>query len=367
MPEERISFDCIEVEQPLAIFYVGVMEAADLVAISHTDVRQLVANERGLDNYIGFQRELNDKRVRELHEYVNYVDATFPTSILLAIKSGDVEYDAENRRMSVRRDESAATVIDGQHRIAGLENAERTFQTAVTIFIDLDLEDKAHVFSTINLKQTRVNPSLARELSDLARARSPMKTAHNITRLLNSANDSPLYHRIKMLGIATEGREGETVTQALIVDQILDMITWNAARDRNVTKKGGELDPGTLTQRQRYPFRRHVIAENDAVIARCVWNVLDAARTRWPRAWNEVRPRHMLNRTTGVFVLLRFLREYYARLSDDSSVVQTQEFIHLFKDSDLGEDDFTAELYPSGGQGRAALWREVFRPLLSGD
>lgn len=360
---EWLTLPCISVEQPLAIFFVSVIDAPDLVAISHADVRRLQNEGRDFEDYLGFQRPLREPRVKELRRYVNYVDATFPTSILLAIDRKDVEYDETDNTLRVRKADDVATVIDGQHRIAGLEAAEHAFQSIVTVFVDLDLEDKAHVFSTINLKQTKVNPSLARDLFELAKARSPQKTAHTITRLLNSGDGSPLYRRIKMLGMATEGRENETVTQALVVDEIIDMLSWDPAGDRDRIKRKEPLDPGSLQQQRRRPLRHYFISEQDAVIAKNIWNLFDAARQAWPEAWELIRPGHMLNRTTGVFVLLRFLREYYAATGVGRDVIATDELVGLFATLGLENDDFTSERFPSGGQGRSELWK-LMSPLV---
>lgn len=65
---------------------------------------------------------------------------------------------------------------------------------------DLTDEEKAYVFSIINSKQTRVNPSIVYDLFSLAERRSPQKTCHEIARGINSNPDSPFYKKLKMLG-----------------------------------------------------------------------------------------------------------------------------------------------------------------------
>jgi DGQHR domain-containing protein len=71
--------------------------------------------------------------------------------------------------MKVDRSKNVAKIIDGQHRIAGLEEYNGPeFELNVTIFVDMDLEDQALLFATINLKQTRVSKSLAYDLFEFA-------------------------------------------------------------------------------------------------------------------------------------------------------------------------------------------------------
>ena len=142
--------------------------------------------------------------------------------------------------MVITREAEIATVIDGQHRIAGLEEFDKPdqpFELNVTIFIDMELQDQAMTFATINLAQTKVSKSLVYDLYELQKARSPQKTCHNIARLLNSEPGSPLERRIKILGKAT-GEPFESITQATFVTALLKYISSDPMRDRDVLKRG---------------------------------------------------------------------------------------------------------------------------------
>ena len=175
---------CLEVTQPIGTFYIGVIDCRELVRISYADIRRL---DRELDDYLGIQRTLSPKRVDEIRRYSRTLDATFPTGIILAISSDDANYDPTSRKMRIRDGEEVAKIIDGQHRIRGLADySEDNFQLNVSIFIDMDVEDQAMVFATINLAQTKVNKSLVYDLYEYTKSRSPQKTAHNIARLLTA-------------------------------------------------------------------------------------------------------------------------------------------------------------------------------------
>ena len=83
----------------------------------------------------------------------------------------------------------------------------------------MDIQDQAMVFATINLKQTKVNKSLAFDLYEFTKTRSPQRTCHDIARFLNYKKKSPFESRIKMLGV---GRwPTETITQATFVDRVV--------------------------------------------------------------------------------------------------------------------------------------------------
>ena len=150
-------------------------------------------------------------------------------------------YDRATSKIRVRDDGNVAKIIDGQHRIEGLVAYEgNNFQLNVTVFIDMDMEDQAMVFSTINLKQTTVAPSITLELFEYAKTRSPQKTSHNIARLLNGRENSPFHKKIMILGTAT-GRATESLTQAAFIKPLMRYISTDPMSDRDQLKRGRKL------------------------------------------------------------------------------------------------------------------------------
>ena len=88
---DGISFKALRISQPIGEFFIGVMDAKDLVTISVADVRRLHDNE--FDEYIGIQRRLSPTRTKELKKYVKTEDATFPTAVILAVDAENAEFD----------------------------------------------------------------------------------------------------------------------------------------------------------------------------------------------------------------------------------------------------------------------------------
>lgn len=87
MTNNYIVTKALEVVQPIGTFYVCTLSYSDIINISYTDVRRLEGNNREVEEYIGIQRELSPKRVREIEKYVNLVDASFPNTLILSIAS----------------------------------------------------------------------------------------------------------------------------------------------------------------------------------------------------------------------------------------------------------------------------------------
>ncbi len=358
---DRLSFRCVEVTQPLGTFYVGVLDSRDLAAISFADVQRI--ERREVETFLGIERPLSPDRVREIERYVNTVDATFPTGILLAVSSNDAQYDPETGVMALTRGPSIAKIIDGQHRIAGLKAfADGVFQVNVTLFIDMDIEDQAMVFATINLKQTKVSPSIAYNLYEYATSRSPQKTAHDIAKLLNSKPGSPFQDKIKILGTATPGKEQETLTQAAFVNQLLPLMSADPDADRDQLKRHRSLGRPAEGAARRLVFRNMFIDQQDAEIAKVLWNYFSAVRRRWSRAWDAAERGLILNRTAGFNALMRLLPVMYTALGKPGEVVGEDTFYGPFERLSLRDEDFNPQKYIPGSTGQ----RNLFVDLLDG-
>jgi DGQHR domain-containing protein len=369
-PGQFISVPCIEAVQPIGSMYIAVIGCGDLELISYADVRRL---ELGIDNrdvedYIGIQRLLNPDREKEIGKYVNLIDASFPNSVILAISSENVVYDSNAKVMHINYADNVAKVLDGQHRIAGLRHFEQAgdkFQVIVTIYIDMELEDQALVFSTINKEQKSVSNSLVADLFAFAKSRSPQKTAHNIARALNNKIGSPFYKKIKILGTAVN-KDTETITQDTFVKSLLKYITIDAQSDRNFYKKNKENNsklPLVSENELNKLFLRNmfIMDENDIEIAQLIWNYFYAVENKWPNAWNSGSDANLLNKSTGFVALMRFFKDAYLSFNRIGAVIGKEEFIAIFANITIQEDEFTKEIYIPGSSGQGLLYRDLLQ------
>jgi DGQHR domain-containing protein len=356
--EESITFSCLEVQQPIGTFYIGIIDAAVLTRITYTDVRRIADEPREVETYLGIERPLNQKRVAELKAYVETVDATFPSSVILAVDAADAYYDGPRNLLVVRDKENVARVLDGQHRIAGLEGyGDGVFQVLVTIFVDIDIEEQALIFATINLEQTKVNKSLVYDLYEYAKQRSPQKTAHNIAVLLDREIGSPLRGKIKILGTARD--RGETISQAQFVDMLLPLMSADPRRDRDQLKRGREIPRASRSEEQILVFRNMFVDGRDAEIARVLWNYFSAVEQRWQRFWRDVVPGNVLNKTTGFRALMQVLPAVYLTAGKPGSIPSIEQFDSIFQRITLPGEDITPEKYPPGSSGQASLRKDL--------
>lgn len=370
------TFRALRMTQPIGDIYLASVNFTLIQEITHFDVRRVLQKERDVEKYLGIQRPLHKKRVDDLKKYVNFLDATFPTSIIVAIDNADyVEFDedsSELRLSNCRKGEDKPSlfkanlcrVIDGQHRIAGLEGFKgNDFDVAVAFFIGSDIADQAYVFATVNLEQTKVNRSLALDLYSLARTRSPFKTCHNITVALDSKKSSPFYQRIKRLGVATEGRTGEMLTQSTVVNAILKYISDDPKVDRDLLLRGGKLEKVTEDSARKLCFRNLFVDEEDVKIGKIVEEYFDAVRERWPEAWAYRGTGRMLNRTNGFRALMSVFGRVYNYLAAPGDYVPSNEFAKIFQKVNANDTYFSTELFKPGSSGEAELRRFFLREM----
>jgi DGQHR domain-containing protein len=373
----RRTVPALRVRQPIGEIYLAAIDHALLQKITYFDVRRVLRDQRDVEAYLGIQRPLNDRRVEDLEKYVNFIDATFPTAVILAINESEcVSYDEIAKQLTlsnVRRGNekpdiafsNLCRVIDGQHRIAGLAeyNEKGTFEVMAAIFVGIDLSDQAYIFATVNLEQTKVRKSLAFDLFELARTRSPYKTCHNVAVGLDLTRESPFFKRIKRLGTATPGRENETITQSTFVDALVRYISPEPKVDRDLLLRGQSLQLANSDELKKYCLRNLFIREQDVVIGRLIQNYFEAVRMVWPRAWDDFAEGAVLNKTNGFRALMSLFGRVYLHVASPGQAVPPDRFVEIFKRSSLTDGDFNTERYKPGTSGEAKLRSDLTEQL----
>lgn len=365
-----IKIPVLKVEQPIGDFYIGMLDSRTLCDITEFDIRHLV-RENEIESYLGIQRRLDPKRVEEIRQYVRTSDACFPTAVILAVPGACAVYDDGQKELTLSNVtdpaegeeavlfKDVARVLDGQHRIEGLRGfTDRIFQVNVCIFVEIDIAEQAYIFATVNLAQTKVNKSLVYDLFDLAKLRSPQKVCHNIAVALDGTDGSPFFQSIKRLGVATEGRNAETITQANFVESLLKYVSKDPLRDREIYKTGGVPPRAGAQESRALIFRNMMVEERDRDIADVLWNYFDAVRRRWPDSWNNLGRGQMLNKANGFRGLMKFLRDAYLFLTTPGGVPTAAEFEErIFRRINAPADGFDVRTFKPGTSGEVALYR----------
>ena len=368
-----------KVTQPIGDFYVGRMDAKRLVAISYTEIRRFVEGKQ--DKIAGIQRERSEGRIKQIKKYVNLDYATFPTSIIIAVEPECVEirpysddipdvYFLELSPFGEPTDsdhiplEKIAFIIDGQHRVAGLEGLEvgREFDVNISIFVGASDADKAEIFARVNQAQTKVNQSLVVDLASYFDERGPVKFAHEIVLAMNGDEDGPLFDKVKRLGKADPGKgHVQTLAQATVVKPIVDYISADPESERNRRYRG-------IFRSRREPnaWRKHIFQpfydeEDDSGVFLCLSNYFEAVKRHWPEPWDNPNARAglILNRTTGYAALMRFLRQVYLQNCKKGEILSRKFCEDVFYEINIPDTDLTRELFIPGSSGVSALYRRL--------
>lgn len=369
----------LRISQPIGDLYVAKIKAKDLLNISYSDVRS-IAGETYRNTYLGIQRKLDHKREQEIAEYVQTFDATFPTSIIVYIDENNVEI-TENSISGVSQikilnvSDKIAKVIDGQHRLAGLQAAIdyleknnsdlfnshekelqniKDFELSLTILIGMDIAEQANIFSKVNLTQTKVNKSLVYDLEEYSKVRSPYKSAHNIAIALNYNETSPFYKKIKRLGYIDLG--GETLTQQTFVESLTKLfLSSNPEKDRDDIARKGNISNDDFDE--KFPFRKLFADDKDIIIAKILYNYFNAVKNKWPDAWGNSY--YLLSKNNGFRALMRYLKDIYIKLYSDDSVVipSTDDFSKYFTDFEIKSEEFTPKSFKLGESGMNEFYK----------
>ena len=388
-----IEVDCIEVSQRIGTFYICSMSWQELSSIAYADIRRLENDDLG--SYMGIQRRISKKRVKEISEYVKTCDATFPTSIIIAIdrynrkvdnigadstiydsldesieQDPNIEFikSGSSLKLKIKRAEGVALILDGQHRLVGLRSAwnqmniedeghDKDFQLNVTIFVDIDMDDKAQIFSIINKSQTKVNKSLVYDLYEYSKTDCPQKSVHDIVRLLDQNTSSPFYKKIKILGPSEDFLE--SISQATLAELIIGYISVNPIKDRDEIKRHGGKKRSHISRNydaNKLIFRSYFINDQDEYIYLVLERYFTAVKEKWPTAWMD-NNKYILSKTTGVVALMRLLRDVYKTIKDPKATCE--QYRQVVSKSTLKDSDFTTDNYKPGTMGQAKLYKDL--------
>lgn len=371
-----------KVSQPIGDFYVGRMGARMLIDISYTEIRAFLYGKQ--EKIAGIQRERSEKRIGEIRQYVNLDYATFPTSIIIAVASecaelkpychdeeksnNDGVFSLELAPYGSPGDEDyipvekIAFIIDGQHRVAGLEGLEdgREFDVNISIFVGASEADKAEIFARVNQAQTKVNQSLVIDLASYYEERGPVKFAHEVVLAMNRDEEGPFYDKVKRLGKADPGKgKIQTLAQATVVKPIVDYITSDPEAERNKRYKGFFGSRRNPDEWRKYIFQPFYDKDDDSGLFLCLTNYFGAVRARWPRSWDDAPAGNILNRTTGYAALMRFLRPVYLAHCDKGQVLSYEVCNKVFGSIRIDDAELTRDIYLPGSSGIATLYRRL--------
>lgn len=353
------------------------------------------------------QRKVEPQRVNKIADFlINDPEATFPTNIVLNIpisviyeqvfnkEAGTIEITLDNvvsqqielAQKGNKRADVFISIIDGQHRIRGIEVAiERlkeeinktgdsvkekrlmdlmNIELVVSYFVDKSLEYQAMIFSTINRTQKRVSQDLVYSLFGLSANDTPYKTALEVVLALNGHPESPFYRRIKLYGgnYKKKNKNGDIssppLSQSTMIKNIVSLICENKREAENDKyRKRKELLKRTTTK--SLPFRVFYAQDKDYLISDCLYYFYGSVQKILGAYWDysgNTSPQNILQSTVGFEALLRILSDILtANKVTDFSATTFDSYI-----SNLADIQFeNLEQFPITTKGRLIVYETM--------
>jgi len=319
------------------------------------------------------QRKISGSKVDGIADFlIHDTDAFFPTNIVVSLPSLAIEESVEVDEFHtdiylndfvIRENQKEEgyiyiTIIDGQHRIAGIEKAiKRTsdtiknlgvsirtaedsskyeiqlnqekallqrlqdFEIIVTFFIDPTLEYQAMIFSTINRTQTKVSEDLVYSLFGLSKNDSPQKSSLEIVLALNASEKSSLFNRMKLAGARYLKDSIPPFSQSAMVKSILFLISPNL--------KQAEIEKNKTREYVRdkhfeafLPFRKYYGNNQDDKIIKILNLYFKAVGEVFKSAngvsyWSQDGPSNILQTTVGYRALLMLLTDILKKCKEE--------------------------------------------------
>lgn len=142
----------------------------------------------------GFQRILDEKRAKDIANYIDSGQGTIPSSIVLSAQpEANLKYRRTNRTLSFNRHPKAFLILDGQHRVFGFRLAVSSIRVPVVIYNGLTRTEEARLFMDINTKQRPVPNELILDIKRLADTENDSEALfHEVFDLFANKPESPL-------------------------------------------------------------------------------------------------------------------------------------------------------------------------------
>ncbi len=227
----------IKLEQNNITMYLASLKITEIKEL--LDKRQLIvdvydpANPTGKE---GYQRGIDETRLNDiayfLSKKIEILPSLLPSSIILNCRKREtIRYNERDSVITID-DDTVFHVVDGQHRIRGLQRSKiPKYEIPVTIIEGLNIAQEAGQFLTINTKQKKVRPDLqlrilyhqdrtnTRKLIDILGVENWKLEALTLCIALNDKNESPWRNLILRPGEKKEGL-WKPITEANFVDTL---------------------------------------------------------------------------------------------------------------------------------------------------
>lgn len=161
MPK-TIALNAIECHQNNRTFYSLIINSKILREVCFISRREE-------DNKKGFQRLLNESRAKDIARYLDQEKGVIPSALILSAQDKTkLSFDKQSSKLMFSIVKDSFLVIDGQHRLFGLMQANEDYDMPVIVFTNLNSAAEVNLFIDINTTQKGVPSALLLDIKQLA-------------------------------------------------------------------------------------------------------------------------------------------------------------------------------------------------------
>jgi DGQHR domain-containing protein len=240
-----------------------------------------------------------------------------------------------------------------------------SFELLVAFFLDIDLSDQAYIFSIINTTQSKLDPSLVQDLSELSDITTPEKIAHSIAKVFNKRADSPWYQMIKLLGKRDSLSSKAIISQYSFNRSILNYIYDKnyAAEIRNILKenknKRSDLNQININK-DKFIFWDFYVHSEEGILYLILNAYFSALQEVFITKW--CKPESILCKTTGYDAFMKLFKDFYYLANKDIGKLKTKDFYTtILKNKIVSKINLEDESYKLGAAGASNLYNDLFR------
>lgn len=390
--KDYLKVDLVQINQKGQSFFIAKIKAVDFLNVytvrpAQYDLvkhSQLANSFQGDDQYYShlitedkenikekdFQRDPNNERINKIEKFLKEEEyAFFPNTIISNCelindwKDLDIDEDSSiedflsipdkpsflaflsnnngNYYLYIPYIKNSVLVIDGQHRLVGLEKMDNIYKEnydlIIAFIIGFDRSIIAKQFYTINYEQKPVNKSLLYQLTgEFTREINELSFMHNVVKLLNELDNSPFQGRVKMLGKTPKGISNDekaklSISQAFLIDSTIRFISSKAI--------GSLYPPIFLKYFQNSEDHIHIVR----LLAR-YFNAIKEIKPEWETPNNSI-----ISKGMGVAALLKvfnllfpiFFKREMANNWDNTANLNVEDFRRMLlglENVDFGTD-----------------------------
>ncbi len=246
-----MQIECVKLNQNENILYLGKTKMSNILYKTKVDVWKI-------DNQEGYQREVTESRAKAFGRYISKTQGISPNTILINIRATEgIDFDGKYLNIP---DGTVLWVVDGQHRLRGLENAIESgfdnikdFEVPIVVTLLDSRYEEAKQFAIVNRTQKGIRADLAERflqkavrtegklsihnqaesgvISELLRGYEWKPKALEITDLLNSSSVSIWRNMIRL---PNEPKGATTVSQKTFMDSLEPILKDNFFSSKNV-------------------------------------------------------------------------------------------------------------------------------------